>query len=211
MQNAYGYIESEIADAERKYNIPESLLRAIALEESAVNSRPYPWAICVNGKSHYYPTKAEAIAATRRFIAVGKRNIDVGCMQVNLMHHRHAFRNLEEAFDPRRNIEYAAKFLLALKNEYGTWARAVCFYHSRTAKHYKPYLASVHAEWKKLRKQWMAQRLHASRIHDRRACPEVVCETHSAQRNTDPAKRLFQLGLKSLKRGIPKFMESTAR
>ena len=36
----------------------------------------------------------------RAAAAAGERNIDVGCMQINLMHHPDAFASLEEAFEP---------------------------------------------------------------------------------------------------------------
>ena len=40
--------------------------------------------------------------------AQGARSIDVGCMQVNLLHHADAFASLEQAFDPVANARYAA-------------------------------------------------------------------------------------------------------
>ena len=40
--------------------------------------------------------------------------MDVGCMQVNLYHHAHAFSSLDNAFDPQSNVDYAARFLRSI-------------------------------------------------------------------------------------------------
>ena len=106
--------ESEIIKAEKKYGIPNRLLLAISTVESgrAVgrSKKPWPWTICANGRGYYCTTKSAAIATTKRLMARGIRNIDVGCMQVNLLHHSDAFKNLDEAFTPIANVNYAAKF-----------------------------------------------------------------------------------------------------
>jgi hypothetical protein len=64
--------------------------------------------------------------------ASGKRSIDVGCMQVNLMYHPGAFATLEQGFDPAANAAYAARFLMQLFQQTGTWPKAVATYHSST-------------------------------------------------------------------------------
>jgi soluble lytic murein transglycosylase-like protein len=53
------------------------------------------------------------------------RNIDVGCMQVNLGYHGKAFADLEAAFDPATNVAYAARFLSELFSKRRSWALAV--------------------------------------------------------------------------------------
>ena len=35
----------------------------------------------------------------------GVRQVDVGCMQINLQSHPHAFASLEDAFDPGSNAD----------------------------------------------------------------------------------------------------------
>ena len=62
------------------------------------------------GPGIFYDTKAQAVAAVRAMQARGIRSIDVGCMQVNLMHHPNAFASLEAAFDPTVNADYAGRF-----------------------------------------------------------------------------------------------------
>ena len=77
-----------------------------------------------------FASKAEAIAHVERLKAAGERNIDVGCMQINLMHHPDAFASLDEAFEPTRNVAYGARFLGALEQETSSWERAVERYHT---------------------------------------------------------------------------------
>jgi hypothetical protein len=144
---------SIIARAERRHGIPARLLRAISLAETGrIDPRSkamiaWPWAVNAGGKGRYHATKASAIQAVRRLRASGARNIDVGCMQVNLMHHPKAFPNLRTAFDPERNVAYAAKFLKELHAKTGSWIDAVAAYHSRLAHRGNPYMLQVLRIW----------------------------------------------------------------
>jgi len=61
---------------------------------------PWPWTINAEGQGPYFATRAEAISAVQRLQEQGVRSIDVGCMQVNLLHHPQAFATMEQAFDP---------------------------------------------------------------------------------------------------------------
>jgi hypothetical protein len=147
-----------IRRAERAYGIPEHLLESIALVESGrclegQGVSPWPWTIATNGKGQYFSTKLEAIAAVKKLQARGVRNIDVGCMQVNLMHHPHAFKSLHEAFDISRNVAYAAQFLRDLREQYTSWHKAVGCYHSCTAALHFPYRQRVFGTWDKVRRQ----------------------------------------------------------
>ncbi len=127
-----------VAVAERAGNIPQGLLGAIAQVESGRRDaatgamEPWPWTADVEGTGYFYPTKAAAIAAVRQFQAAGAQSIDVGCMQVNLQQHPHAFPSLEVAFDPAANATYAARFLNELHEQTGNWGKAAAMYHSAT-------------------------------------------------------------------------------
>ena len=140
-------------EAEAAAGVPSQLLGAIALAESgryhAENGETiaWPWTVYALGKGRYLPSKAAAIAEVERLRAAGVRNIDVGCMQVNLHFHPRAFASLEEAFDPARNAGYAAKFLMQLFDETRSWSVAVAGYHSRTNKLGRPYRARVYRLW----------------------------------------------------------------
>jgi hypothetical protein len=148
-----------IRRAERAYGIPEHLLESIALIESGrclegeQGISPWPWTIATNGKGQYFSTKLEAIAAVKKLQARGIRNIDVGCMQVNLMHHPKAFKSLHEAFDISRNVAYAAQFLRDLREQYTSWYKAVGCYHSCTTALHFPYRQRVFSTWDKVRRQ----------------------------------------------------------
>ena len=72
-------------------------------------------------------------------------------MQINLMHHPHAFEGLEEAFDPGRNAAYAADFLARLYDRSRSWSRAVAFYHSGSPSKGRAY-------WHRVEKLWNAER-----------------------------------------------------
>src|SRR3546814_20114553 len=82
------------------------------------------------GKGRFLPSKAAAIEEVRRLQARGIRNIDVGCLQVNLHYHPDAFASLETAFDTEANAAYAADFLVRLREEARSWTRAIGQYHS---------------------------------------------------------------------------------
>jgi hypothetical protein len=99
------------------------------------------------GQGRFYDTKAEAVAAVRALQANGVRSIDVGCGQINLMHHPDAFPSLEEAFDPDSNAAYAARFLKELFARTGDWNKATGMYHSATPGLGDEYREKVLAAW----------------------------------------------------------------
>jgi len=127
-----------IAAAARSVGVPAQLLAAIARIESGRydpltgQTGPWPWTINAEGRPGVFDTKAEAIAAVRQQQAQGVRSIDVGCLQVNLMHHPQAFSSLEQAFDPWANAAYGARFLNQLHEQTGDWTLATARYHSAT-------------------------------------------------------------------------------
>lgn len=139
--------------AERAVGIPAQLLSTIARVESGRRDpasgqiAPWPWTINVEGQGFFFRTKAEAIIAVRQHQRAGARSIDIGCMQVNLLHHPAAFSDLEQAFDPAANAAYAARFLAELRARTGDWQRAAAFYHSQTPERADDYQRRVLAAW----------------------------------------------------------------
>jgi hypothetical protein len=141
-----------IAAAERAMGIPDRLMQAIGIVESG---RPderggvtaWPWTINVEGVGYTFDSKAQAIAAVNEHRARGARSIDVGCMQINLLHHASAFASLDEAFDPVANARYAATFLQQLLAQTGSWPRATAGYHSLTPDVGAEYARKVFAVW----------------------------------------------------------------
>ncbi len=126
-----------VATAGRQYGIPDHVMAAIAQVESGRRMPdgavvPWPWSINVAGTDHVFETREAAVASVRQFQATGSKSIDIGCMQVNLLHHPNAFASLEQGFDPASNAAYAARFLHDLFNQTGSWGRAIANYHSAT-------------------------------------------------------------------------------
>lgn len=56
--------------------------------------------------------------------------IDLGCMQINHRYHGDQFRSVDDMLDPRRNVDYAARFLAQLHAKHETWSMAVARYHA---------------------------------------------------------------------------------
>jgi hypothetical protein len=145
--------DSAIVTAEYSLRLPPHLLEAIAEvesgrpEPSTGRLQPWPWTINADGEGAFFATKADAIAAVRTLQARGVRSIDVGCMQVNLMFHPTAFASLEQAFDPRANALYAARFLNSLYTGSHDWLNAIGAYHSQTQALGTDYRRRVLALW----------------------------------------------------------------
>ncbi len=145
--------QAAILAAEQGAAIPAGLMAAIGVVESGRRdpdgrTSAYPWTINAEGVGSVYASKAEAIAAVVALRAQGVRSIDVGCMQVNLVHHGSAFASLEDAFDPVINARYAATFLQRLLTQTGSWPAATAGYHSLTPELGEPYARRVMAVWK---------------------------------------------------------------
>jgi Transglycosylase SLT domain len=107
------------------------------------------------GRGRYLDTKEAAIAEVEGLRARGVKNIDVGCMQVNLQAHPNAFASLEDAFDPLTNVTYAASFLKTLAAEQGSWAKAAAYYHSQNPARYRGYRAKVREIWTEEREKYL--------------------------------------------------------
>jgi hypothetical protein len=123
--------------AETRYNLPRGLLLAMGRVETGRPDpvtgqiEPWPWSVQAEGKGYLFDSKLEAIHWVTDALAKGIKSIDTGCLQVNLLFHPHAFSSLDQAFDPRMNVDYAARFLLQLYASTGEWERAIGFYNSQ--------------------------------------------------------------------------------
>ena len=142
-------------NAEASRALPKDLLTAISFaesgqwdtEEQAIIA--WSWTVTSGGKGHFFPDKPAAIAFVRELQSKGVRNIDVGCMQVNLHYHPDAFSNLDEAFDPEKNARYAAQFLGKLHQDHKSWSTAIGRYHSADPQRGNPYRERVLGFWNK--------------------------------------------------------------
>lgn len=128
--------ERAAEEAARATDVPLAVLQAIALAETGRNRggrlRPWPWATNQGGPGSWFETRNAAEAHVRALIDKGRRNIDIGCFQINLRWHGHAFASPEAMFEPAANALYAARFLAGLASELGSWEAAAGAYHSRT-------------------------------------------------------------------------------
>jgi hypothetical protein len=138
---------------EQASGLPPGLLLAIGRVESgrwdSARGRvtAWPWTINAAGKGQWFETKTAATQTVRDLTGGGTRSIDVGCFQINLMWHPAAFPSLEQAFDPAANAAYAARFLLSLFGQTGSWEAAVETYHSADPTLGFAYRKQVYATW----------------------------------------------------------------
>ncbi len=169
IEDAWAVCPRHIAAAEARHALPPHLLTAISKVESgrwhaeSKANLAWPWTVMAEGKGRYLPSKAAAIAEVRALRAKGVRNIDVGCMQINLHYHPKAFANLEEAFDPARNTAYAASLLEGHRRTAGSWTMAIGDYHSKTLTFARIYRQKVFKAWRAERHA-ANRRLRAARV-----------------------------------------------
>ena len=133
---------------EELYGIPNNLLLSISLTESGRKIKngefvSWPWTINRKGKGKFFDSKIAAINYVKNYTKKGKKNIDLGCMQVNYMYHPNAFNNFNEAFDPDKNVKWASLMIRSLYNKFGTWESAVGYYHSYRKSKRKKYSLKV--------------------------------------------------------------------
>ena len=136
-----------ILAAQERHGIPGNLLLGIGLQEAGTRRggrlTVWPWAVNAAGEGRLFDTREAAMAWVRARRGAGVRSIDVGCLQINLRWHPGAFATLEEGFDPWRNADYAARFLVSLHRKTGDWTLAAGSYHSFTPARRDVYLASL--------------------------------------------------------------------
>lgn len=171
--------------AEQKHRLAPHLLGAVSLAETGrwsnanAASLAWPWTVMAEGVGRYLPSKRAAIAEVEGLQARGIRNIDVGCLQINLQYHADAFDDLNAAFDPIQNADYSGRFLAKLKRGAGSWKDAVAFYHSRDEQRGTAYRQKVFD-------LWSGQRRHLAASAEGRMQALETARRHAAlQRDRD--------------------------
>ena len=122
--------EPEILRAADRYGVPAGILYAVGLTETGKRGSLQPNAMNIDGKA-VFPSSREV--AMNLFVAARKKGakfIDVGCMQINHHYHAAAFASVGDMFDPHRNVDYAARFLVDLHRRHLSWSMAVARYHA---------------------------------------------------------------------------------
>ena len=145
--------ETVAVEAENAFNLPSGILTSIARVESGRKTdtgvyRAWPWTINDNGKGLFFETRKSAVDYIIKQKEFDNTHIDIGCMQISVKWHSHAFSSPESMLDPYTNIAYAAVFLEELYQTHGDWELAIKYYHSADTKKNIPYLQKVNAVWK---------------------------------------------------------------
>lgn len=122
--------EPEILRAADRYGVPAGILYAVGLTETGRKGTLQPNALNIEGKAVFPKSRAEAIRTVEEARRDGRKLIDLGCMQINVHYHGEHFASIDEMFDPRRNVDYAARFLAQLHGRHETWSMAVARYHA---------------------------------------------------------------------------------
>ncbi|MDZ7908433.1 MAG: transglycosylase SLT domain-containing protein [Gemmobacter sp.] len=140
--------ESLAEAAARQEGIPQGLLSAIARTESgrgdgAGGVEAWPWTLNQGGKGSFHDSRDAALVHLENLLAQGVRNVDIGCMQLNYHWHHTGFPSVSAMMEPEQNTRYAAQFLRALHDRYGSWEAATAAYHSLDAGRGQRYLAKV--------------------------------------------------------------------
>lgn len=123
-------------NAALRHDVPLDVLRAIALTETGRRRNgqlePWPWALNMGGPGFWPDSRSAALTLARSQIDAGRRNIDLGCFQVNYHWHGQNFASLDDMIDPEKNADYAARLLRGHHARLGSWEAAAGAYHSGT-------------------------------------------------------------------------------
>lgn len=124
-----------------EWDIPQSLLYAVALTESGKRMvptdsyRPWPWTLNVAGKGYFFDSRQEAWQALMEHLKDGKRSIDIGLMQVNWHYHQDRLGTPWRALDPYHNLRTGAGILRDCYVTRKDWWASVGCYHAPTNSH----------------------------------------------------------------------------
>ncbi|MBX9741571.1 MAG: transglycosylase SLT domain-containing protein [Beijerinckiaceae bacterium] len=122
--------EREMLRASQQHRVPVNVLYAVSLTETGRRGKLDPHAINVEGKSVFSPNVNEAMRQVELARSKGAKLIDIGCMQINHYFHGKKFASVAEMFNPTKNVDYGARFLIELKQREGSWTMAVARYHA---------------------------------------------------------------------------------
>jgi len=120
----------------RRHRIDPYILYAVALTESRKNGAqnrviPWPWGINNAGNVFIPGSQQEAEALLNQMLEQGKRNIDVGIMQVNLRWHGYRVAKPEQLLIPSTNLEIGASVLSkAIQSVPGNLTHGIGRYYS---------------------------------------------------------------------------------
>jgi len=131
------------AEAERHYAIPTGILQSMAMVESGIGGVAWPWTINAGGNPLLLRSREEALQVGNAALHKFGDMVAVGCMQIHLHYHGHAFGNLAQVLEPTNNVAYAARLLVSLRATHGSWVSAVEHYNASNAEARTVYLCQV--------------------------------------------------------------------
>lgn len=140
------------------HGIPPSLFYAIALGESNVSLsdrtyRPWPWTLNVAGTPMRFDTREAAHAELVKQLQSGRRNVDVGLVQVNWRWHSQRFTSPWEALDPVTNLMAGAQIITELRQNCPScdwWTIAGRYHNPSNSQLAAAYTARIRKHWNKL-------------------------------------------------------------
>lgn len=131
--HAHASFDDLVEHVSNAYQVPEWVISSICIHESQSFYRgkrqAWPWTVNVGGSGSWWRSKGSAIRFVEEKRKQGKTNIDIGICQMNWFYHHQKFIDLNEMFDPVRNMSEAAKYVKQQKGN-GTWENAIGRYHS---------------------------------------------------------------------------------
>lgn len=137
--NSKEHMKKIISKQEMENGIPKGILSSIA----AVESQYSPFAINSKNKPYNFNSKDEAVRFIENSVNHRCTNISIGCLQIHYKTHRSKFSSIDSMLTPENNISYGAKLLKSLYTKYGSWEKAIKFYHTSKPKYNSIYYAKV--------------------------------------------------------------------
>ncbi|WP_114395579.1 transglycosylase SLT domain-containing protein [Oleisolibacter albus] len=154
-----------IVKAEQDFNIPRGMLLAVSLVETGGGGEPAAYAVNVRGRATIGKTESDAVRHLRDHKGKIQDAAYAGCMQLSVEHHKKSFQPVEKIVNPEANVRYAARYLIQLRNETGSWAAAVARYNGASS----PKVAQAYQC--KIQRQLVSLGSDSANLIDARRCP----------------------------------------
>jgi len=122
-------------------SVDPKVLAGIALNESGLNGRAWPWTLNIAGQGFFFKTREDAYRVVRSLIGRGRSDFDVGLMQINWGYHARRFSSPWDALAPATSIRVAEDILNENYSRTHSVAKAIAFYHSANPVPGQAYLA----------------------------------------------------------------------
>ncbi|MEX3969891.1 transglycosylase SLT domain-containing protein [Paraburkholderia caribensis] len=122
-------------------SVDPKVLAGIALNESGLNGRAWPWTLNIGGQGFFFKTREDAYRVVQSLIARGRSDFDVGLMQINWGYHSRRFASPWDALAPATSIRVAEDILNENYSKTHSVAKAIAYYHSANPVPGQAYLA----------------------------------------------------------------------